>query len=71
MAQTGLYRLVRQLLQEGDLQGSGSVALLVFQAAPEARGATDLRFEALAVTDAGGRVLPTQTLAPPRLAIQP
>jgi hypothetical protein len=47
------------------------VARLVFQAAPEARGATDLRFESLTVTDPSGRVLPTQTLAPPRLAIQP
>jgi general secretion pathway protein D len=64
-------RLSLAFQAKGDLQGSGSVALLVFQAAPEARGATDLRFEALAVTDAGGRVLPTQTLAPPRLAIQP
>jgi general secretion pathway protein D len=56
---------------KGDVQGSGTVARLVFQAAPEARGGADLRFEALTVTDPAGRVLPTQTLAPPRLAIQP
>jgi general secretion pathway protein D len=55
---------------EGELQGSGALARLVFQAAPEASGGAELRFEALAVTDPAGRVLPTQTLAPPRLAIQ-
>jgi general secretion pathway protein D len=56
---------------QGDVQGSGALARLVFQATPEARGGADLRFEAIAVTDAAGRVLPTQTLAPPRLAIAP
>jgi general secretion pathway protein D len=56
---------------KGDVQGSGALAQLVFQATPEARGGADLRFEAITVTDAAGRVLPTQTLAPPRLAIAP
>ncbi|HEU4644024.1 MAG TPA: hypothetical protein VFS80_00485, partial [Burkholderiales bacterium] len=56
---------------KGDVQGSGALARLVFQATPEARGGADLRFEAITVTDAAGRVLPTQTLAPPRLAIAP
>jgi general secretion pathway protein D len=55
----------------GELQGAGALARLVFQAAPEASGGAELRFEALAVTDPAGRVLPTQTLAPPRLAIRP
>jgi len=55
----------------GDVQGSGTVAQLVFQTPEEARGSLELRFEALAVTDPAGRVLPTQTLAPPRLAIRP
>ena len=54
-----------------DLQGSGAVARLVFQAVPEARGSLELRFDALAVTDPAGRLLPTQTLAPPRFAIAP
>jgi general secretion pathway protein D len=56
---------------KGDVQGSGALARLVFRAGPEARGGAELRFEALTVTDAAGRVLPTQTTAPPRLAIQP
>jgi general secretion pathway protein D len=64
-------RLSLAFQAKADVQGSGAVARLVFQAAPEARGATDLRFESLTVTDPSGRVLPTQTLAPPRLAIQP
>ena len=62
-------RLSLALQPGGDVQGSGALARLVFRAAPEARGGADLRFEALALTDAAGRVLPTQTLAPPRLAI--
>jgi len=64
-------RLSLALQAKGDVQGSGELARLVFRAAPEARGAADLRFEALALTDANGRVLPTQTLAPPRIAIGP
>jgi general secretion pathway protein D len=56
---------------KGDVQGSGAVARLVFQTPEEARGSLELRFESLAVTDPAGRVLPTQTLAPPRFAIQP
>jgi hypothetical protein len=64
-------RLSLAFQAKGDVQGSGDLARLVFRAAPEARGATDLRFESLAVTDPSGRVLPTQTLAPPRLAIAP
>jgi general secretion pathway protein D len=54
-----------------DLQGSGAVARLVFQAVPDARGNLELRFDALAVTDSAGRLAPTQTLAPPRFAIAP
>jgi general secretion pathway protein D len=54
---------------KADIQGGGAVARLVFQAAPEASGSVDLRFEALALTDAAGRVVPTQTLAPARVAI--
>lgn len=64
-------RLSLAFQAKGDVQGSGALARLVFQATPEARGGADLRFEAIAVTDAAGRVLPTQTLAPPRLAIAP
>ncbi|MGH8707947.1 MAG: cohesin domain-containing protein, partial [Burkholderiales bacterium] len=54
---------------KSDIQGGGPVAQIVFQAAPEASGGADLRFEAIALTDAAGRVVPTQTLAPARVAI--
>jgi general secretion pathway protein D len=64
-------RLSLAFQAKGDVQGSGTVARLVFQTPEEARGSLELRFESLAVTDPAGRVLPTQTLAPPRFSIQP
>jgi general secretion pathway protein D len=64
-------RLSLAFQAKGDVQGSGAVARLVFQTPEEARGSLELRFESLAVTDPAGRVLPTQTLAPPRFSIQP
>ena len=64
-----LGRLSLAFEAKTDIQGGGAVARLVFQAAPEASGSVDLRFEALAITDSAGRVVPTQTLAPPRVAI--
>ena len=64
-----LGRLSLAFEAKTDIQGGGAVARLVFQAAPEASGGVDLRFEALALTDAAGRVVPTQTLAPARVAI--
>jgi len=62
-------RLALAIDGKADVQGSGALARLVFAAAPDSGGAVEFRLEALAFSDASGRPLPVQALAPASLAI--